>query len=270
MQKAATTFTLFIFSIITVLAQTKALTIGEIRTVHSAVLNEDRTLNIYLPTGYDTTKTYPVLYLLDGSMNEDFIHITGLTQFFNLMFAMPDMIVVGIANVDRKRDFTHQTDVPSQREKYPMTGKSAAFIRFLGEELQPFVQKNYRTNDTKYLIGQSLGGLVASEILLKKPELFTHYFIVSPSLWWGDESLLKEAPTLLAQQTDRDLYVYISVGKQEEKVMQRDARDLYEALQKSKKKHLKTDFNHMKKENHATILHNSIYEAFLRLFPYKS
>ncbi|WP_307454122.1 alpha/beta hydrolase-fold protein [Chryseobacterium camelliae] len=51
----------------------KPLTIGEIRTFKSKILNEERTLNIYLPQNFDKTKSYPVIYLLDGSMNEDFI-----------------------------------------------------------------------------------------------------------------------------------------------------------------------------------------------------
>lgn len=91
--------------------ETKPLTIGEIKTLKSVVLKEDRTLNIYLPSTYDSSKSYPVIYVLDGSMNEDFLHITGLVQFFNMTFGMPDFIVVGIANVDRKRDFTFHTDL---------------------------------------------------------------------------------------------------------------------------------------------------------------
>lgn len=257
----------FVFNLLTVWSQTQPLSIGEIQTMHSAVLNEQRTLNIYLPSDYDSTQTYPVLYLLDGSMDEDFIHIVGLTQFFNMMYTMPSCIVVGIANVDRKRDFTFHTDIPSLKETYPTTGKSAAFIRFLEEELQPFVQKNYRTNDTKYLIGQSLGGLLATEILLKKPSLFTHYFIVSPSLWWDDESLLRQAPALLAKQPDQTRFVYVSAGKKEPKVMQREAKSLHSTLQKSGKKNLKTVYKPMTSDNHATVLHNSIYAGFMALFP---
>jgi predicted alpha/beta superfamily hydrolase len=267
MQKITFTCILLVFNFFTVLAQTQALSIGEIRTLHSTALNEDRTLNIYLPLGYDTAQTYPVLYLLDGSMDEDFIHIVGLTQFFNMMYTMPPCIVVGIANVDRKRDFTFPTEIPSLKEKYPTTGKSAVFIRFLEEELQPFIQKNYRTNDTKYLIGQSLGGLLATEILLKKAALFTHYFIVSPSLWWDEESLLKQAPTLLTQQPDTQRFVYVSVGEKEDKIMQREAQALHSILEKSGKKNLKTVYKPMANDNHATVLHNSIYAGFMALFP---
>lgn len=245
------------------------LNIGEIRTLHSGILKEDRTLNIYLPASYEAGKSYPVIYLLDGSIDEDFIHITGLVQFFNLMFGMPDCIVVGIANVDRKRDFTFQTDLKELREKYPTTGHSEAFIRFVAEELQPYIEKTYKTDGTRYLIGQSLGGLLASEILLKRPELFTHYLIVSPSLWWDDESLLKQAPALLQKHGDQPLYVYISVGKKEDKIMRREATALRDALRKSGRPNLSLDFWEMPDDNHATILHGAIYEAFKRLFPYK-
>jgi predicted alpha/beta superfamily hydrolase len=55
---------------------------------------------------------------------------------------------------------------------------------------------------------------VATEILLNKPQLFTHYFIISPSLWWDDESLYNNAAKLISQQKDDERFVYISVGKQ--------------------------------------------------------
>ncbi len=247
----------------------KPLSIGEIRNLKSTVLGEERTLNIYLPGNYDTSKTYPVIYLLDGSINEDFIHITGLVQFFNMMFSMPDCMVVGVANVDRKRDFTFYTAQKDLQKKYPTTGHSEKFIRFLETELQPFINKNYKTSQTRYLIGQSLGGLLATEILLKKPGLFTHYMIVSPSLWWDDESLLKEATSLLAKQEIPETFVFISVGKGEDKIMQREANELYALLQKAKKPSLRTAYKLMTEDNHATILHRSIYEGLLLLFPYK-
>ena len=249
--------------------ETKPLTIGEIKTLKSVVLKEDRTLNIYLPSTYDSSKSYPVIYVLDGSMNEDFLHITGLVQFFNMTFGMPDFIVVGIANVDRKRDFTFHTDLKDLKKDYPTTGHSEKFIRFIESELQPYISKQYKTTDTRYLIGQSLGGLLASEILLKHSTLFTHYLIVSPSLWWDDESLLKAAPELVAKQELSGTFVYVSVGKGEDKIMQREANQIYAVLQKSNKPTLKTAFKLMTEDNHATILHRSLYEGLLVLFPYK-
>ena len=269
MTKRISTIIICLFCAFVVNAQTpNPFIIGEIKTLKSTILNEHRTLNIYLPDGYSNKATYPVIYLLDGSANEDFLHIIGLVQFYNMTFKMPKTIVVGIANVDRKRDFTHQTKNAELKKTYPTTGGSAKFIDFIEKELQPYIKASYKTNESTYLIGQSLGGLVASEILLKKPDLFSNYIIVSPSLWWDDESLLKQAPALLSGQTDNKKWVYISVGA-EGKEMEEDAAGLVKAIKNSGKKNMKIDFVPLPKENHATILHNSIYEAFRILYPYK-
>ena len=246
----------------------KPLTIGEIRTIKSKILKEERTLNIYLPQNFDKTKSYPIIYLLDGSMNEDFIHVTGLIQFFNQMYSMPETIVVGIANIDRKKDFTFHTDLKDLQKDYPTTGHSDKFIDFLEKELKPYIESQFKTTD-KYLFGQSLGGLLATEILLKKPEMFNNYFIISPSLWWDDESLLKQAPQLLAKIKDTKKFVYVSVGKGEHPVMVKDAEDFYDVLKKSNKKNWTLEYKMMDLDNHATILHRSLYEGLVKLFPYQ-
>lgn len=246
----------------------KPLTIGEIRTIKSKILNEDRILNIYLPQNFDKTKSYPIIYLLDGSMNEDFIHVTGLVQFFNQMYSMPETIVVGIANIDRKRDFTFHTDLKDLQKDYPTTGHSDKFISFLEKELKPYIESQFKTTDT-YIFGQSLGGLLAAEILLKKPEMFNNYFIISPSLWWDDESLLKQAPQLLTKIPDTKKFVYVSVGKGEHPVMIKDAESLDDILKKSNKKNWTLEYRMMETDNHATILHRSLYEGLVKLFPYQ-
>ncbi|QQQ27633.1 alpha/beta hydrolase [Chryseobacterium indoltheticum] len=246
----------------------KPLTIGEIQTIKSKILNEDRVLNIYLPQNFDKTKSYPIIYLLDGSMNEDFIHVTGLLQFFNQMYSMPETIVVGIANIDRKKDFTFHTDLKDLQTDYPTTGHSDKFISFLEKELKPYIESQFKTTD-KYLFGQSLGGLLATEILLKKPELFNNYFIISPSLWWDDESLLKQAPQLLTKIPDTKKFIYVSVGKGEHPVMVKDAEAFYDVLKKSNKKNWTVEYKMMETDNHATILHRSLYEGLVKLFPYQ-
>ena len=254
-----------------VFAQTtnvKPLTIGEIRTIKSKILNEERILNIYLPQKFDKTKSYPIIYLLDGSMNEDFVHVTGLVQFFNQMYAMPETIVVGIANIDRKRDFTFHTDLKDLQKDYPTTGHSDKFINFLEKELKPYIESQFKTTDT-YIFGQSLGGLLATEILLKKPEMFNNYFIISPSLWWDDESLLKQANQLLSKIPVTKKFVYVSVGKGEHPVMVKDAEDLYDVLKKSNKKNWTVEYKMMEGDNHATILHRSLYEGLVKMFPYQ-
>lgn len=240
------------------------LNIGFTNKLNSDVLGEIRTLNIYLPDGYaQDSKAYPVIYLLDGSANEDFVHIVGIVQFLTMIEAMPKSIVVGIANVDRKRDFTYPTTIEQDKKDFPTTGSSAKFISFIEKDLQPFIEKKYRTNNSKTIIGQSLGGLLATEVLLKNPNLFNAYVIVSPSLWWDNESLLTQFSNDKPQIT-QDTKIWISVGS-EGKVMEGDAKKLSELLQNRTLKNLKLTFAPLSEETHLTILHNSVYKALMGL-----
>jgi uncharacterized protein len=245
--------------------------LGVVEKIQSVELGEPRILNIYLPDGYssDSAETYPVIYLLDGSSNEDFLHVVGIFQFLNMIEVMPLSIVVGIANVDRRRDFTFPTSIEKDKKAYPTTGSSARFISFIEKELQPYIQKKYKTNQVKTIIGQSLGGLLATEILLKKPDLFDNYIVVSPSLWWNNESLLTMAPQLLNKPSVKNIRVIISVGA-EGKQMEGDAKKLSDILQSKGGKHFHVDFLSLPKENHLTILHNSVYKSFELLYPKKT
>lgn len=241
--------------------------IGVIRTIESSHLNESRTLNIYLPLAYHPdSAAYQVIYLLDGSAHEDFLHIVGLVQFFDLQMNAPPTIVVGIENVDRKRDFTFPTNDKELKAEFPTTGGSAKFMAFLKEELQPFIQNNYHVSDERILIGQSLGGLMATEILLREPQMFSKYLIVSPSLWWDNESMYDQMDALLNKQKFSETEVVVAVG-QEHPMMIKEASGLYQSLALAEKDKLKVHYRFFEKEDHATILHASIYEAFKIIYP---
>ena len=96
--------------------------IGQIVEFDSGILAEKRKLNIYLPEYYyQDTCRYEVVYLLDGSENEDFLHVVGLVQFLCMYELLPKTIVVGIANVDRKRDFTYPTTIEQDKIDFPTT-----------------------------------------------------------------------------------------------------------------------------------------------------
>ena len=242
-----------------------ALKIGDKVEINSKILNENRVLNIYLPNNYskESLKKYPVIYLLDGSIDEDFIHISGIVQFgsFSWIKMIPETIVVGISNVDRKRDFTFPTTIKQDQKDFPTSGKSEKFINFIENELQPFIDSNYNTNNTKTIIGQSLGGLLATEVLLKKPYLFDNYIIVSPSLWWNNESLLEIKP----KEYRTKKAIYIAVGKEGE-IMERTAKKLYEKLTSTKTENLKHFYKFFEKQNHGDALHLAVYDAFEKIF----
>lgn len=256
--------------------QPKAFVLGEIQEIASKELAETRILNIYLPEGYnhqDSIK-YPVIYLLDGSADEDFIHIAGLVQFnsFEWVNQVPKSIMVGIATVDRRRDFTFPTTVTQEKQKFPTAGHSDKFIAFIEKELQVYIEAKYKTNSSKTIIGQSLGGLLITEILLKKPALFNKYVIVSPSLWWDNGSLLNQSTNLLQERVNQQTDVYIGVGKEGltpteiPRVMEVDANLLAEKIKEAGNKNMKVHFDYLPQENHATILHQAVHNAFKLVF----
>ena len=257
----------------------KPFVLGVIEEIQSKILAEKRILNIYLPEGYNKSDSakYPVIYLLDGSADEDFIHIAGIVQFNNFPWIdrVPKSIVVGIANSDRKRDFTYPTTIEADKKSYPTTGGSEKFIAFIETELQPFIEKKYKTISSKTIIGQSLGGLLAAEILFKKPFMFNKYIIISPSLWWDNGSLLNRSPQILQNDFTQKTDIYIGVGKEgltpgtPPHVMEVDANLLAEKLKTSKNGNLTIYFDYLPEENHATIMHQAVFNAFRLLYPAK-
>lgn len=257
----------------------KPFVLGVIDEIESKELGEKRILNIYLPEGYkadDSTK-YPVIYLLDGSADEDFIHIAGLVQFnsFEWVNQVPKSIVVGIATVDRRRDFTFPTTIEKDQKRFATSGHSDKFIAFIEKELQPFIDKKYKTNDSKTIIGQSLGGLLETEILLKKPTLFNKYVIVSPSIWWNNGSILNQDSVIFQENFNQNTDIYIAVGKEGltpteiPRVMEVDANLITEKIKASKSKNIKVYFDYFPLENHGTILHPAVSNSFKFFYPIK-
>ncbi|MGS2727127.1 alpha/beta hydrolase [Psychroserpens sp. BH13MA-6] len=239
--------------------------IGKSITIESTILDQTRDLNIYLPLNYsdDNSNTYPVIYLLDGSKDEDFIHVSGIVQFgsFPWINMLPESIVVGIGNVDRKKDFTFPSQNKLDQKEFPTSGNSKKFIAFIEKELQPFIASNYKTNKIKTIIGQSLGGLLATEILFKNPELFDNYIIVSPSLWWNDEKLLDEVVT----NFDSKKAIYIAGGKEGD-VMERTAKELFTKLKKNQTQNTRLFYEFLEDKTHGDALHCAVYNAFEKIF----
>ncbi len=168
-------------------------------TVRSDVLGEDRTVLVWRPEGYErSSRRYPVLYVLDAEYF--FPQAVSAVQFLSELgyergqHPIPEMIVVGVVNVDRDRDYTpSHAPVQSQgRLSFPTSGGAAAFEEFLAQELVPLVDSRYRTQPHRILSGWSLAGLFTVYAYLERPQLFSRYLAISPSLWWDDSLLVRQ------------------------------------------------------------------------------
>jgi predicted alpha/beta superfamily hydrolase len=208
--------------------QVHDLTIGERFTINSKVLDEDRTMLVALPKGYnDSEARYPVLYVLDGEFF--FYQAQASVQFLSectyiRTHPMPQMLVVGIINVDRNRDYT-PTHAPVQGNlRYPTSGGGAKFLDFLQSELIPLIDARYRTQPYRILSGWSFGGLFTVHTYLEHPESFSAYLAISPSLWWEQDSPVKRAKDLIADRKVDSRPLVVTLGAQEGGDMDRAVR----------------------------------------------
>lgn len=238
--------------------------IGQSYRLPSAIMGADRTLNIWLPPGYATSgKRYPVLYLVDGGVEQDFHHITGLAQLGTIVGTMQDMIVVGIETIDRRNELAFPTNDAKLKADYPTAGQSARFRRFIADEVKPWVAAHYRTSGDDGLIGESLAGLFVVETLLRAPALFDRYIAISPSLWWDNESLTALAPGLLRAGDAQKRWLWLTVA--DEKGMGVDG--FAAALKASAPPTLSWTYAPRRDETHATIYHGAALAALRALYP---
>jgi predicted alpha/beta superfamily hydrolase len=165
--------------------KTSPLVIGETFTIDSKRLGESRRVNVYLPPAYAASAEtrLPVLYMPDGGLAEDFLHVAGLVQVLTGNGTMRPFILVGVENTQRRRDLTGPTESAEDRKIAPKVGGSAAFRAFLRDELMPQVRERYRTTKEAALVGESLAGLFVVETFLLEPDLFDTYVAIDPSLW---------------------------------------------------------------------------------------
>ncbi|PZQ54931.1 MAG: esterase [Phenylobacterium zucineum] len=166
--------------------------IGTSHRLASAVLGDVREINVRLPDGYAAGgRAYPVLYLLDGGLEQDFGHIAGLAQLGDVSGTFGPFIVVGVQTKVRRAELTPPATDARYRAGFPDAGGAARFRRFLAEEVFPFVAANYRVEPRRAVMGESLAGLFVVDTLLHAPAMFDDYVAVSPSLWWDDRNGLR-------------------------------------------------------------------------------
>jgi predicted alpha/beta superfamily hydrolase len=242
------------------------ITIGETFTISSTSLGEVRRINVYIPpgSGDSSSAPLPVLYMPDGGMAEDFLHVAGLVQVSVGNGTMRPFLLVGIENTERRRDMTGPTEVEADRKIAVRVGGSAAFRTFLRTELMPAVKRRYRTTNETAIVGESLAGLFVVETLLLEPDLFDTYIAFDPSLWWNDEHLVKTARQRIGAITGSGTRLYFASS--DEPGIVATAQQLAEILRSSAPPGLEWRYEPMPQEQHSTIYHPAALRAFRALF----
>lgn len=158
-------------------------------------MGKERTIYIYLPENYkNAQEQYPVLYMHDGqNLFDQSRSYSGEWEVDETMDKLGQnedlqLIVVGIDNggMDRIDEYS-----PWTLKNHPSKQEGDAYIKFITQNLKPYIDQNYRTLSDKEntgIMGSSLGGLISFYAALQYPEIFGRAGIFSPSFELVSES----------------------------------------------------------------------------------
>jgi len=192
----------------------------EVRYLRSSIIGEEIKIFVSLPENYRLTDTtyYPVLYLTDANLM--FAATDQIIRMMQIGRELPQLILVGLGyrtdNLStvfklRSGDLT-PTPIPDPQKLGWPTGGAPRFIRFMSEELFPFITKNYRVSGDAGYAGFSYGGLFGLYALFHQPEMFKRYIIGSPSIWFDSLVTFKYEAEYAAGHSDLPARVFISIG----------------------------------------------------------
>lgn len=242
------------------------LPIGETFTLDSKVMGETRRINVYLPAGYRerADAKVPVLYMPDGGIAEDFLHVAGLMQVSMANGTMRPFMLVGIENTQRRRDMTGPTEVASDRKIAPVVGGAATFRAFIRDELMPEIDRRYRTTGETAIIGESAAGLFILDTLVLAPEMFDAYIAIDPMLWWNDKAWMKGFRGFLGAHPDLQAKLFVATSS--EPMIAEVVVWVPVVLQDAAPKGLVWHFQSLPDETHGTVYHPAALRAFRALF----
>ncbi len=234
-------------------------------TIYSNHLKENRRINIWKPKDYaNSSDSLPLLVMLDGGIQEDFVHFSSTIDSLVSCGKIPPIILVGIENTQRRRDLTGPTSNARDKTIAPIVGESEKFRTFLTKEMLPQIKQTYRTNETHGIVGESLAGLFVMETFLTKSEDFDFFIAFDPSLWWNNAFLVKEVKHYFEKmsQTNKTLWFAGSNAKD----IHANCIKLSKIIRKINPSYLKWNFLNCPKETHRTIFKATKVEALIWTF----
>jgi uncharacterized protein len=214
---------------------------------HSSTLDEDREYRVSLPPSYarSATRRYPVVYVLDAESH--FTHVAVNAAYLANQGQIPELIVVGITSTNRVRDFT-QTDWPQQ---WVGGGQAERFRQFLASEIIPLVEKTYRTDGFRILIGHSAAGQFGLYCLTVSPQLFQAILVIGTSLDWDDHLPIRSLEEAIPKRRDVRNFVYFASADDSGSVLD-DDRALAALLERARRNGIRAVYHPFPDESHGS------------------
>lgn len=266
--KTALVFCIIFLSLFAHLHAQSAFEIGSRFSLSSKILNEKREIWIYTPADYKRSSDgYPVLYLLDGESH--FRHVVTMVEYLSDNLMLPQLIVVAIPNTDRIRDFTPLHSLIGLNGKedasiFSTSGGGDQFIRFVKEELMPYVNKNYRTHPYAILEGHSLGGQLATYMWHASPGLFQAHIVISPAYYGANRETLRNVAPFLQRHSNLEGRMFVAIG--EEPRLQSHADSLVQMLTFLSPSSFHWKYQKYEDDDHGSVGHAALHDGLRFIF----
>ena len=225
--------------------------------ISSFKLEESRRLKIQLPRDYEVNieKSYPIVVVLDA--NYLFEPVAGNVDYFGYWEDMPEAIVVGIMQGDGRYDDCSYDDTNFMPEE-----KGASFFEFVGLELIPYIDANYRTAKFTIAVGHDFTANFINYYLFKDPPLFNGYICLSPDLApMMDERLPQRIPNI-----ETKLFYYLATGSDDIKDLMEISIDLDKSLSPLKSDNFAYYFDNFEGATHYSLVARAIPSAMEKIF----
>lgn len=227
------------------------------KTIKSSKLGEDRELKIQLPRNYEQNKekAYPILIVLDGDYL--FEPVAGNVDYYSYWEDIPEMIVVGI-----NQQNTRNTDAYYSDKNFLPAESGADFFEFIGMELMPFLDSNYRTLPFRVAMGHDFTANFINYYLLKESPLFQGYINLSPDL----APEMQERVVASLSKTETPIWYYLTTSTEDipnlkDKILSFDTK-----LKAIDNKKLHYNFDNFEDASHYTLVGNAIPKALEQIF----
>jgi predicted alpha/beta superfamily hydrolase len=229
-------------------------------SINSAILKQNRKISIFLPEGYDAPDAkFPVIYVLDATDRDQ--HAVPTARFLFLNGKMPKAIIVGVINIDRNHDFLPD----SSKNNAPTGGGADNFLKFFRDELTPYIDKNFKTEKYKVLIGHSYGGVFTMHALLNDPDLFDAYIAIDPSFWYKNQMQVKSAQAEFLKNKNWNKPIFIT-GREGGGMKDMGITSMEKVLKSSAPRDLNWKVVAYAEEDHGSVTFKSVYDGLRFIF----
>ncbi|RMZ51819.1 esterase [Flavobacteriaceae bacterium PRS1] len=220
-------------------------------------LGETREIKIQLPRNYDENidQSYPLFIVFDGDYM--FEVVAGNVDYYSYWEDMPEAIVIGINQSDTRNDdcyYSEQNDLPVE--------SGANFFEFIGMELIPHIENNYRTENFRVAVGHGETANFINYFMLKAKPLFQAYIVVSPSLAPSMNDYISQR----LQQYETKLFYYLATASNDIKSIKKDTETLNATITSIDNKNILYNFDNFEGATHYSAPAHAIPKALESIF----